>query len=111
MGWLHFLRNCLSAPSRATKSCARHVSRDQIMEKNSGNGIPIEEPSKNIIIHLKDIESFDGNIILNSVEALVDDAFKTCCTISIEDQERKFSENEKQELIKEIERLQNKAKA
>ena len=75
------------------------------MEEKNINGIPKEEPNGNLVIHLKDIESFEGNIDLNSVEAIVDDAFKGFRTISIEDQEKRYCKEERHELIVEINKL------
>lgn len=72
------------------------------MEEKNSNGIPKEEPNGNLVIHLKDVESFEGNIDLNRVEALIDDAFKGLCTISIEDQEKRYHKEERQDLIDEI---------
>lgn len=75
------------------------------MEETNGNGIPKEEPFGNLVIHLKDVKSFEGNIDLNSVEAIVDNAFKGFHTISIEDQEKRYCKEERQELIAEINKL------
>lgn len=75
------------------------------MKESNCNGIPKEEPLGNIIIHLNDIKSFEGNSDLNSVEALIDDAFKGLRTISIEDQEKRYCKEERQDLIDEINRL------
>ncbi len=75
------------------------------MEETNCNGIRKEEPLGNLVIYLKDIKSFEGNIDLNSVEAVVDDAFKGFRTISIEDQEKRYCKEERQKLIDEIHRL------
>lgn len=63
------------------------------------------EPIGNLVIHLKDIESFEGNMDLNSIEAIVDAAFKDFRTISIEDRKKRYSKAERQNLIDEINRL------
>ena len=72
------------------------------MEENNANGIPKEEPTGNLIIRLKDFDSFEGNQSLNRVEAVVDDAFKSFLTISIEAQERKYYKENRQALLDEI---------
>ena len=76
------------------------------MEETNRNGIRKEEPFGNFVIHLKDVKSFEGNINLNSLEAIVDDAFKGFRTISIENQEKRYCKEERQELVDEIYRLQ-----
>ena len=78
------------------------------MEEKNCSGIPKEEPKGNLVIHLKDVESFKGNIDLNSVENLIDDAFKGLCTISIENQEKRYCKEERKDLIDEIKQLLKK---
>lgn len=89
------------------KSCARHEFRDKEMNKNSNDGISTEEPMGNIEIPLGKIKSFIGNRDINSVETLVDDAFKGFHTVSIEGYDKKYFKEERQTLLDEIYKLQN----
>lgn len=75
---------------------------------NNDNSIPKEKPFGNFIIRLKELESFEGNQNINSVEAIVDEAFKSYLTISIEDKEKRYYKEERQVLLDEICELQKK---
>ena len=63
-----------------------------------------------MVILLKEIESFAGNRDINNVEALVDEAFKSFHTISVEEENKHYQISEKEELIKHIYKLQEKGK-
>lgn len=60
-----------------------------------------------IVITTEEILSFDGNNTIPSIEALVDEAFIAEDTISIENQEKKYSRAERAKLITEIYRIYN----
>ncbi|MBR4582843.1 MAG: hypothetical protein IKO34_03420 [Bacteroidales bacterium] len=62
--------------------------------------------SRNRIIRLKDVASFEGNVAINNLESLVDEMFKDAESVSIENFERRYKINEKQILIDDICRLQ-----
>lgn len=66
--------------------------------RNRDNVMPIGH----CIIKLEEVSSFVGNKDLNSLDAILDELFKAVVTISIENQEKKYSVNEKQLLVNEI---------
>lgn len=81
------------------------------MNEKNVNDIPKEEPIGNLEISLKQIDSFEGNKDIDGAEALVDEAFKSIITISIEGQEKKYRKEERQALLDEIYKLLKKGES
>ena len=81
------------------------------MEEKDVNDILKEEPIGNLEISLGQIASFEGNKDINGVESLVDEAFKSFLTISIEGQEKKYRKEERQALLDEIYKLLKKGES
>lgn len=59
-------------------------------------------PIGHCFITLEEISSNAGNKDINGLDAILDELFKAVVTISIENQEKKYSVSEKQSLINEI---------
>jgi hypothetical protein len=76
------------------------------MNENNDISVPQEEPKGNLVVSLKEIESFEGNIDISNLEAMVDEAFKGFHTISIEGQEKTYCKKERQAFLDEIQKLQ-----
>ena len=76
------------------------------MEKTFNDQKPIEQPTGNMVISMKEIKSFTGNKSINSIETLVDEAFRSFNTISVENDTKRYQSSDKQELIAHIKQLQ-----